>query len=985
MTDVSDDDISLTSTTPSPLKENYFVDTIHAERETPQGIEYLVGWEDYPVERSTWETAAQFDDEETLFDWEEKKREVAAGRLPAFDLAEFNRRLHKAEEAHRDRVRRRHAKKQSLARKWPRQSSADFHIGPKEIGRVDPGVRARSLVDASAISTGRPTSSKSQAVPTHPQSIRDGPARPPPVGFGTRPGALIRARPRMPLDTDPSVPLKKFKNLSQKNRYEKARGYEPAPDISQLELIRPSEWPSTPGATLAKSAPQHVTPIDGEKPNGGATQKGGGDPDIGTHAFQPLRSSSMDSHSPVQTSPDARRSHIKLDLPRQDLDLPRRRPGPRALFMKNGLFVNNGELLVTLYYGPDKTEIGESRLCGLNFDRRNSFMKTKKFHRIEVWFQHLCNLTDYHTLAQNTPIEKPSNGWIEGFDNTEPNIFKFGEELRSKNLVAISLYEGRDVLLAYPPESLDFRFLNGSSKGPPDVFLYTVSRNMLGPIERLIFGNQKGQRGHRIETNTEAVNASGSNAFCANDKHSAWSRPKEDNCHSTIQGSNTSTGQEPRSDTSTVTKPTKESNSRDSMLISQKFSIEGVPMDIDQTAGNSTTATTGDKMQPRTVAEHPPDLDVIFQNRFGVTFEELATIAEKGRLAGSFCVLFPPGSGGIQNECQQECQLLVEFLKSHSNDRYKAIIYSNRTPEDWEKFTQARNGVTLIHESFLDYYKLRNLNILCRQSTFSFWSFSLSRQAGDVQPPFQRMFSNGGVTLITEDFMLHDPRGTVIILAWFAEYAKSKYPGTRKLMFRPEILNWLLKQIDTAENTYLWLAMYQFILQITSLGGATSGKILTGAEYGYTPNSVISPTKLPLYGSRTEKDNPEIPKGLTQTQRNADHLVEFFAGWALINCHQFRKFYVLTSVGPLRRWDEWQHLEIKVGSPAIMKFLDINYAVYWEKLKNPLKSKSPAETKPQTPFTPQTPKTASTRESAVTKASSPYAPPLKHSYPQPYQ
>jgi chromo domain-containing protein 1 len=403
MADVSDDDISLSSTVPSPQKENYFVDTIHAERETPQGIEYLVGWEDYPVERSTWETAAQFDDEQTLFDWEEKKREIAAGRLSAFDLSEYNRRLQEAEEAHLERVRRRHAKRQTLARKWPEQSYADSKTRSKGLGGTDPETKANPRVETSVISTGKVAPSKAQAVPVRSQSIRDGPARPPPVGFGTRPGGLIRARPRKTHDPDPSVTPKRFKNLSQKNRYEKARGYEPAPDISQLELIRPSEWPSTPAATLAKSGPQHVTTLNGTKPGAGAPQKSGDAPDIDMSASsQPPRSSSMDSRSPVQISSDTHRPHLVDDLPRRDLDLPRRKPGWGARYLtKSGLFVNPGEVLVTLYYGKDKKEIGESRLCGLDNSRRSNFLKTKQSHRIEVWFEHLCNITDYNALCKN--------------------------------------------------------------------------------------------------------------------------------------------------------------------------------------------------------------------------------------------------------------------------------------------------------------------------------------------------------------------------------------------------------------------------------------------------------------------------------------------------------------------------------------------------------------------------------------------------------
>lgn len=56
---------------------------------------------------------------------------------------------------------------------------------------------------------------------------------------------------------------------------------------------------------------------------------------------------------------------------------------------------------------------------------------------------------------------------------------------------------------------------------------------------------------------------------------------------------------------------------------------------------------------------------------------------------------------------------------------------------------------------------------------------------------FQRLFPQGTGFLMTEDFMLNERDAAVLILAWFRETATSKFPGTAKMMFRPDILNWL--------------------------------------------------------------------------------------------------------------------------------------------------------------------------------------------------
>ncbi|KNG87052.1 hypothetical protein ANOM_004483 [Aspergillus nomiae NRRL 13137] len=990
MTEASDDDISLTSTVPSPPKENYYVDTIHAERETSQGIEYLVGWADYPIERSSWETAAQFDDEQTLFDWEEKKREIAAGRLQEFDIGDFNRRLYEAEQACQNRKHKRHLKRERLAKGQLGLSNTGlFSSTSNGSGLADADVTLNSCADTANVYSSRATN-QSQVGPAHSQSISGGLTRPPLVGFGTGRGGIIRSRPRRSYDADSSAPPKTFKYLSTKNRYEKARAYEPAPDVSKLELMRPSEWSSTPAVHCSNPGPQYNISPKGQEPGESPRRTISEVPDIDTSVSQPQQSRVIDSNRSTHSSPVSDRPRRLFDGS-QDLYLPRRRPGPEAKWMKRGrggYFVNPGELLFTMYYGPDKREIGEFRMCGLDTIRRTRFLRTKKGHALEIWFQHLCNLTDYNTLCKKTANAKYWNGWVEGFDDSEPDIYRFAKDLSQKGLVAISMPEipGHDVLLAYPPDSEDFGFLDGDFRGPGDVFLHTAVRSQLGPIERLALGNLQGQRGHLTDATTVIVNSSRTNTVFANIQASEAQREQaflnQENGPSIIEAPNARIGLEPRPHANPATPLANRRTSSDSIPVLQRRSSGIDHMDIDQGSKDPTAAANSNKRQPSLGVQLPFDLDHEFEKRFGMTFQTLATVAEK-RLAGSFCVLFPQSSGGIE----EECQAVVEFLKAHNSDKHRAIIYSNRTPEDWEKFTQAKNGVILVHESFLEFYRLHGLNNLCRQSTFNFWSFSLNKELGDNQPYFRRMFQTGGVLLITADYILSDPRGTVVVLSWFEEYAKGRYPGTWKLMLPPDVLNWVQKQIEVTVNSrFLWLGMYHLILQITALGDAKSRNILTGAEGGYTPNTVISPSKLPGYGFRTDDEIPDLPKDktLSQEQRNADHLIEFYAGWALINCYQFRKFLVLTA-SSLPRWDEWQHLQIYVGSSAIMKSLEINYKLHWEKLKRSAGSNSHSERGSQTPFTPQTPRAGPSSESATFRATSSYIPPPTYRYPEPYQ
>ncbi|KAE8152421.1 hypothetical protein BDV25DRAFT_67492 [Aspergillus avenaceus] len=984
MAEDSDDSISVTSTVPSPPKDNYFVDTILAERRTSQGTEYLVGWEDYPIERSTWETAAQFDDEQTLFDWADKKRAIAAGTLPAFDLTAFYRRIREDAEARADRKNRRRIKRQKLVRKGLRESISD--TSARHHGSVaDPKERGGPCSERSGTCTDRGTSNTRLVVGRlHPSRVAL--ARPPPVGFGSGPGGRIRARPKRPHDVDPSAVPTSFRTLSTKHKYEKAKNYEPEPDINQLELIRPSEWHTSPATNLVKVGFQHIRDHPAEEPNGDETN-GGDSPNRGTP--RPVHSSATVPDSPAHTSSGTASPHHVYKSSTGVPQLPDRKPDPGARWVKPNRFANQGELVASLYYGPDKKEIGETRLCGLDGETRNHFMKTKRGGpRLEVWFQNLCSLPDYKTLCKNTRNQFYWNGWVEGYNDTEPDVYEFARELRQRKLVAISYLNTReqDVLLGYPPDSEDFRFLDGDFQGPPHVFLHTALRNILGPIERIWFNKSKGYGENPQKEIAAPVDPSQNKAACDTEKVSELAgepaltpartsasrhafKPSISTPFTPLSGANTITIQ-------TAKRPTTQPSSR-----RLSMSSNGDAMDIDQPSKVFTPANGSDKVQLPSAVEFPFDFDGFFKEKFGITFENLAKVTGDSRIAGSFCVLFPRDSEGKE----EECQLLLEYLKSHNTGKHKVIIYSNRIPDDWEKFKQAKNGVALIHESYLDFYRMRGLYQLCRQVTFNFWSFALSREEGDCQPYFQRMFGAGAVTLITEDFMVNEPKATLIILKWFKDYAKARFPGTHKLMLRPDILNWLEKKVEsTGSSRYLWLAMYHLILQITTIGDATLGDILTGAESGFTASTVISPA-VPLYGSRPEDDNPEIPKSLTQSQRDSDHLIEFFAGWALFNCYQFRKFYVCTCVGPLPRWEDWQHLQIKVGMADILKTFNLDYATNWDMLKKSMsKQGSSTELKPQTPLTPRTPRASLSKGPQTPRGKSSLIPPLKHSYPQPY-
>ncbi|KAH2168325.1 hypothetical protein KXV52_008441, partial [Aspergillus fumigatus] len=245
-----DDDISITSTAPSEQESEYEVETILAELEFDDGIKYLVKWANYPIERCTWEPPESFCNEQTLIDWNKKKNSIAEGKRPAFDLVSFENHLAALERAKHDRKQRRAAKRRRLGLDGAPQSHPAAE-SPSSNNVPDPRIPGDTgfndiEVDRSKASSGQTprTNASTGSAQLQTQQLPKRP--PPPVLFGTAPA------PTRPKRMNSSETPKLF-NLSTRWKYEKAKTYEPPPDVNKLQLIRPSDWPARTGLTATKT------------------------------------------------------------------------------------------------------------------------------------------------------------------------------------------------------------------------------------------------------------------------------------------------------------------------------------------------------------------------------------------------------------------------------------------------------------------------------------------------------------------------------------------------------------------------------------------------------------------------------------------------------------------------------------------------------------------------------------------------------------
>lgn len=104
-----DDNLSITSTVASDNSEDheFKVDRILAEKQIGTKKFYLISWDGYPQERSTWEPHKNVAPD-TIDDWKERHRSEMNGFVDPFDLDEFQALLEKVadEKAERHRLRK---------------------------------------------------------------------------------------------------------------------------------------------------------------------------------------------------------------------------------------------------------------------------------------------------------------------------------------------------------------------------------------------------------------------------------------------------------------------------------------------------------------------------------------------------------------------------------------------------------------------------------------------------------------------------------------------------------------------------------------------------------------------------------------------------------------------------------------------------------------------------------------------------------------
>lgn len=103
-----------------------------------------------------------------------------------------------------------------------------------------------------------------------------------------------------------------------------------------------------------------------------------------------------------KSHPEATLDDAEAQIARMPIGIPR--PG-NCMYTKKGYWWNWGEILVHVYFGPDKKPVGPVRICGMNDEVRGDLLGSKGSGReFEMWFKELCTAEEYTFLCNQVSV-----------------------------------------------------------------------------------------------------------------------------------------------------------------------------------------------------------------------------------------------------------------------------------------------------------------------------------------------------------------------------------------------------------------------------------------------------------------------------------------------------------------------------------------------------------------------------------------------------
>ena len=257
------------------------------------------------------------------------------------------------------------------------------------------------------------------------------------------------------------------------------------------------------------------------------------------------------------------------------------------------------------------------------------------------------------------------------------------------------------------------------------------------------------------------------------------------------------------------------------------------------------------------------------------------------------------------------------------------------------------------------------------------WKTSLSpMHPAEKHPHLFRLFPHGGVLLLTESLLLYRPYESLRMLMWFRRiHVHAKAPGTWKIAVRPRIREWLLDILDAYTSSKKDIFGYSmqifadiyteiyWLLQKPNPGD--SGLMCYEWDYELPTDEapMVCSSSLRALQARKEwqGEGADTRPDDEHIRQNDNLLAQWFAEWAIVNLHNFRKFHIIlgytedhpftdTAISAFEK--QWGHLEVMTFEEACHRHkvapqskLDDMEAERRRKLKEQLPAKKAAAEK----------------------------------------
>lgn len=368
------------------------------------------------------------------------------------------------------------------------------------------------------------------------------------------------------------------------------------------------------------------------------------------------------------------------------------------------------------------------------------------------------------------------------------------------------------------------------------------------------------------------------------------------------------------------------------------------------------------KIEKYPIQAEDNNINIVFRDMFEIDFDRLVAQSgpQKHAPTNKFFLCFipqgcedyepdPAKRSALRMRTSEEHDLFIRFLQANGAEEIYSMqkIGSQEIDENcaWDYFSKnVKSGTIVFHDAYIRYDLVPRLAKLLLHGSVNVWKTSLSpMDPGEKHSHLVRLFPHGGVLLLTESLVLYRPHETLRILMWFRlVHLPGRTPGTWKLAVRPRVREWLLDIIEACSDSgkdifgcgiQIFADIYTeiyFLLQSPDPGDSS----LMCYEWDYeTPTEeapIVSSPSLRVLQARKEwtGEGADMGPDDSNIRQNDDLLVQWFAEWAIVNLHSFRKYHVIlgyaedhpfTNIAIPAYEKAWGHIEVITAEDAFKR------------------------------------------------------------------